>query len=53
MRYGAGANGPMRALGQYMLGSAVTFGYVSKDDILRCWGGADDAASASLCQSGQ
>ena len=28
MRYGAGANGPMRALGQYMLGSAVTFGYV-------------------------
>ena len=26
MRFGAGSSGPMRMLGQYMMGSAATFG---------------------------
>ena len=27
MRYGAGPNGPLRTLAQYMIGSGATFGY--------------------------
>lgn len=32
MKYGAGVNGPMRTLGQYMLGSGATFGCVMLSD---------------------
>ena len=30
LRGGAGTNGPMRTLGQYMLGSGLTFGYAGE-----------------------
>ena len=33
MRYGAGSNGIMRTLGQYMLGSGATFGYGGSEAI--------------------
>ena len=34
IRYGAGPNGPMRTLGQYMLGSGATFGYEASLSII-------------------
>jgi hypothetical protein len=38
IRYGPGSHGMLRTLGQYMLGSAATFGYVM--DMKQCGRGA-------------
>ena len=40
IRYGAGPNGPMRTLGQYMLGSGATFGYEASLSIILARHGA-------------
>jgi len=34
IRYGPGPNGMMRTLGQYMLGSSATFGFVASSRVL-------------------
>ncbi|KAL2054174.1 hypothetical protein ABVK25_005713 [Lepraria finkii] len=47
IRYGAGPNGPMRTLGQYMLGSGATFGFfMSIGSIIRTEGSSPLMADA-------
>ncbi|CAF9933242.1 subunit of TIM23 translocase complex [Imshaugia aleurites] len=47
MRYGAGPSGPMRTLGQYMLGSGATFGFfMSIGTVIRTEGNSPSATEA-------
>lgn len=48
MRYGAGPNGVMRTLGQYMLGSGAAFGSVKSIRLIAR--GANGIPSAFSCQ---
>lgn len=45
MRYGAGPNGVMRSLGQYMAGSGATFGYET------CYGAVERLLTSSADSS--